>query len=83
MMSVSQPHPQSIIISGGGIAGLTLAILLRERGWNPLVIEREPALRSGGYMMDFFGTGWDVAERMGLTDALRAIRYPIDFMRYR
>ncbi len=28
--------------------------------------------------MDFFGTGWDVAERMGLTDDLRAIRYPID-----
>ena len=28
--------------------------------------------------MDFFGTGWDVASRMGLTDALRAVRYPID-----
>ncbi len=32
--------------------------------------------------MDFFGTGWDVAERMGLTDDLRAIRYPLDVMRY-
>ena len=71
-----------LIISGGGIAGLTLGILLKERGWNPLVIEREPSPRSGGYMMDFFGTGWDVAERMGLTAALRAIRYPIDSLQY-
>lgn len=28
--------------------------------------------------MDFFSTGWDVAERMGLIDDLRAVRYPID-----
>jgi 2-polyprenyl-6-methoxyphenol hydroxylase-like FAD-dependent oxidoreductase len=33
-------------------------------------------------MMDFFGTGWDIAERMGLTEALRAIHYPIDSVRY-
>jgi 2-polyprenyl-6-methoxyphenol hydroxylase-like FAD-dependent oxidoreductase len=67
-----------ILISGGGIAGLTLAIQLKRNGFEPLVIEREPGLRAEGYMMDFFGTGWDVAERMGLTDALRAVRYPID-----
>jgi 2-polyprenyl-6-methoxyphenol hydroxylase-like FAD-dependent oxidoreductase len=73
---------RDILISGGGIAGLTLGILLKEHGWNPLVIERAPAPQTGGYMMDFFGTGWDVAERMGLTDALRAVHYPIDTMRY-
>jgi 2-polyprenyl-6-methoxyphenol hydroxylase-like FAD-dependent oxidoreductase len=67
-----------VLISGGGIAGLTLAIELKRRGFDPHVIEREPAPRSEGYMMDFFGTGWDVAERMGLVDDLRAIRYPID-----
>jgi 2-polyprenyl-6-methoxyphenol hydroxylase-like FAD-dependent oxidoreductase len=66
------------LISGGGIAGLTLGILLKEAGFEPLVIEREAALRTEGYMMDFFGSGWDVAERMGLAPKLRAIRYPID-----
>ncbi len=70
--------PSRILISGGGIAGLTLAIELKRRGFEPLVIEREQALRTEGYMMDFFGTGWDVAERMGLVDDLRAVRYPID-----
>src|SRR5665213_3445841 len=73
---------RNVLISGGGIAGVTLAILLKQHGYKPLVVEREPALPADGYMLDFFGTAWDVAERMGLTDALRAIRYPIDPMEF-
>ncbi len=73
---------QRILISGGGIAGLTLAIELKRHGFDPVVIEREPGPRLDGYMMDFFGTGWDVAERMGLTDRLRAVRYPIDALEF-
>jgi len=71
-----------VLISGGGIAGLTLGILLKEAGVEPLVIEREPHLRAEGYMMDFFGSGWDVAERMGLVPQLRAIHYPIDALEF-
>jgi 2-polyprenyl-6-methoxyphenol hydroxylase-like FAD-dependent oxidoreductase len=70
------------LISGAGIAGLTLAILLKERGLDPLVVERDPAFRTEGYMMDFFGSGWDVAERMGLVDAIRATHYPIERLEY-
>jgi hypothetical protein len=33
-------------------------------------------------MMDFFGTGWDVAERMRLVGQLRAVRYPIDTLEF-
>ena len=71
-----------ILISGGGIAGLTLAIELKRHGFDALVIEREPAMRREGYMMDFFGTGWDVAARMGLIERLRAVRYPIDDLEF-
>ncbi len=71
-----------VLISGGGIAGLTLGILLKENGWDPVVIERAPAMRTEGYMMDFFGTGWDVAERMGLVDEIREVQYPIDDLEY-
>lgn len=71
-----------ILVSGAGIAGLTLAIELKRLGFEPLVIEREPALRREGYMMDFFGTGWDVASRLGLIERLRAVRYPIDAVEF-
>ena len=46
------------------------------------MIERESGLRTEGYMMDFFGTGWDVASRMGLVERLRAVRYPIDTLEF-
>lgn len=73
-------HGKKVLVSGGGIAGLTLAIELKRRGFAPLVIERDGGPRSEGYMMDFFGTGWAVAERMGLIERLRAIHYPIDWL---
>jgi 2-polyprenyl-6-methoxyphenol hydroxylase-like FAD-dependent oxidoreductase len=72
----------TVLISGAGTAGLTLAILLKQRGYEPLVVERDKAPRAEGYMMDFFGSGFDVAERMGLADELRAIRYPIDALQF-
>lgn len=72
----------SVLISGAGIAGLTLAVLLKKQGYEPLVVERNKALRTEGYMMDFFGSGWDVGERMGLADELRAIHYPIDALQF-
>jgi 2-polyprenyl-6-methoxyphenol hydroxylase-like FAD-dependent oxidoreductase len=75
-------NERKILISGGGIAGLTLGILLKEKGWNPIVIERDPSFRTSGYMMDFFGTGWDVAGRMGLLDDIGNIRYPINSLEY-
>ena len=73
---------KKVLISGGGIAGLTLGILLKENGWDPLIVERSPVLRPEGYMMDFFGTGWDVAERMGLVDDIRKVPHPIDSLEY-
>ena len=76
------PSDKKVLISGGGIAGLTLGILLKENGWDPLVIERDPALRTEGYLLYFFGTGWDVAERIGLAGEIMKIRYPIDSLEY-
>jgi 2-polyprenyl-6-methoxyphenol hydroxylase-like FAD-dependent oxidoreductase len=63
------------IISGAGIVGLSLALRLRQRGVTPVVVEREPRLRDGGYMLGLADPGLGAAERMGLADALRAARY--------
>lgn len=81
MTLVASPR-RRVLISGGGIAGLTLGILLKENGWDPTIIEREAAPRTEGYVIDFAGAGWDVAERMGLIDEIRAITYQVDAMRY-
>lgn len=59
------------IICGAGIAGLTLAWWLERDGWDVVLVEREDGPRAGGYMIDFFGSGYDVAEMMGLLPELR------------
>ena len=73
---------KKVLISGGGIAGLTLGILLKEKGWEPTIIERDSEMRTDGYIIDFAGTGWDVAERMELIPELRKINYPINAFTY-
>ncbi|MEV4097842.1 FAD-dependent oxidoreductase [Streptosporangium saharense] len=70
------------LICGAGIAGLTLAWHLERMGWQVEVVERAPALRDGGYMIDFYGPGYEVAERMGLAPRLLAARYPVSELSY-
>lgn len=70
----------NILISGGGIAGLTLAYWLKEYGFNPTVIEISPKMREGGYMIDFWGVGFTVAEKMNILKKLEneQNKYKID-----
>ena len=62
-----------VAINGAGIAGPTLAYWLRESGHSVLLIEQSPQLRSGGYVIDFWGVGYDIAEKMGLIPQIRAL----------
>jgi 2-polyprenyl-6-methoxyphenol hydroxylase-like FAD-dependent oxidoreductase len=62
-----------VLIVGGGIAGLTLAFWLERRGHTPVIVEQAPGVRAGGYLLDFFGPGYDVAERMGLLPTPMAV----------
>jgi 2-polyprenyl-6-methoxyphenol hydroxylase-like FAD-dependent oxidoreductase len=62
----------NILISGAGVAGLALAHWLRRYGYTPTIVERAPALRSGGQAIDVRGTAREVVHRMGLMDAVRA-----------
>jgi 2-polyprenyl-6-methoxyphenol hydroxylase-like FAD-dependent oxidoreductase len=67
-----------ILVSGAGIAGPALAFWLRRHGCSPTLIEHAPAFREGGYMIDVWGLGWDLLERMGLLAAARRRGYLID-----
>ncbi len=60
-----------------GIAGPTLAYWLLRHGLRPTLVECAPRPRSGGYIIDFWGLGYDIAERMGLLAELRARAYEI------
>ena len=67
-----------ILISGAGIAGLTLAYWMGNYGWEVVIVEKAPSMRTEGYMIDFFGNGWNVAQRMNILDKILSFRYPID-----
>ena len=70
-----------IAINGIGIGGPTLAYWLRRLGHEPVLFERAPALRTGGYLVDFWGLGYEIAERMDLIPALRRQCYEMERMR--
>ncbi len=67
-----------VVICGAGMAGLTLAKRISMLGGQVVLLERAPGPRSQGYMIDFFGPGYDAVEAMGLLPALEAVAYPID-----
>ena len=65
----------NVLISGAGIAGPTLAFWLRKYGFSPTLVESAPALRTRGYVIDFWGLGYDIAEKMGLLPHIARIGY--------
>lgn len=71
----------TVLISGIGIAGPTLAYWLSVYGVKSTLIERAPRLRAGGYAIDFWGLGFDIAERMGILPDIRRDGYQIKELR--
>ncbi|MGH6966621.1 MAG: FAD-dependent monooxygenase [Phenylobacterium sp.] len=66
---------KTALISGAGVAGPATAYWLNAAGWETTLVERAPAPRTGGYVLDFWGLGYDLAERMGLRGGLEALGY--------
>ncbi|HZZ87473.1 MAG TPA: hypothetical protein VFE13_03970 [Caulobacteraceae bacterium] len=72
---------RTVLISGAGIAGPMLAYWLRAAGFEPTLVERSPTLRTGGYVIDFWGLGYDLAERMGLESDINQVGYHVQEVR--
>ena len=70
-----------VAINGMGVAGPTLAYWLRRSGHDPVLFEKAPAARSGGYLIDFWGLGYEIAERMGIISTLREHSYQMERLR--
>jgi 2-polyprenyl-6-methoxyphenol hydroxylase-like FAD-dependent oxidoreductase len=55
--------------------------LLHRTGHEATLIERSPHLRTGGYVIDFWGMGCRVAQRMGIEAAIRETGYQVASIR--
>ncbi|RWM12417.1 MAG: FAD-binding domain [Mesorhizobium sp.] len=72
---------RTVLISGGGIAGPALAFWLAAAGFRPTLVEQASQLRTGGYVIDFWGLGYWIAERMGLEADINRLGYHVREMR--
>ncbi len=66
-----------ILISGAGIAGLTLAAFLKKQGHDPVVIEKAPKLRNMGFGIAMWDKGRRILEKLGIDDALAQKGYKV------
>jgi 2-polyprenyl-6-methoxyphenol hydroxylase-like FAD-dependent oxidoreductase len=72
---------QSVLISGAGIAGPALAAWLHAADFRPVLVERSTSPRAGGYVIDFWGLGYDIAQRMGLLPDINRLGYHLRAVR--
>ena len=70
-----------VLISGIGIAGPALAHWLIRHGYVPTLVERAPRPRTEGYVIDFWGVGYDIAQKMGLLPDILAAGYRVQEVR--
>ena len=71
-----------IAINGMGIAGPALAWWLHRDGHDVLLLEEAPRLRTGGYIIDFWGLGYELAERMGILPRVKELGYQVREVRF-
>lgn len=64
------------LVVGLGIAGMSTAIGLHRAGWTPIIVERSPARRTGGYFIALFPEGRQAATDLGIADHLHT-RNPV------
>jgi len=70
-----------VLVVGAGVAGLTLAQLLRRGGLNPVLVERAPDNADEGYMLALMPLVDPAMQALGIKDEYRARSVP--FHRYR
>ncbi|MCK2239792.1 MULTISPECIES: FAD-dependent monooxygenase [unclassified Crossiella] len=69
-MDTTNTRDRRALVVGLGISGIATALRLRRAGWEPVLIEKAPARRSGGYFVGLFGTGRAAAQRLGILDGM-------------
>lgn len=73
---MQQTHSRQAMVVGLGIAGMSAAIGLHQAGWTPIIVERSPERRTGGYFIALFPEGRQAATDLGIADDLHT-RNPV------
>ncbi|MDA2811528.1 FAD-dependent monooxygenase [Nocardiopsis sp. RSe5-2] len=66
----------TVLISGCGVVGPTLAHWLRRKGFAPTVVERAPEPRSGGHRIELSAPALEALRRTGVLDRVRELGAP-------
>lgn len=65
-----------LLITGGGIAGLTVAAALEQRGISAEIVERAHGYGGVGYVLGLWPAGLNILNSLGLRDQLAGIGVP-------
>lgn len=74
-------NPRKILVIGGGIGGLAVALFLQRAGMEAEVYEAQPAPDdTGGYFLNVASNGLHVLKTLGLEQAVAAEGFPVPHM---
>lgn len=73
---MEQKAGKRALVVGLGIAGMSAAVGLRKAGWTPVIVERSPERRTGGYFVGLFPEGKRAAQDLGVMEHLHT-RNPV------
>ncbi|KIH98500.1 oxidoreductase [Streptomonospora alba] len=68
-------HKRALVV-GLGIAGMSAALGLRQAGWTPVIVERAPQRRTGGYFVGLMTEGRRAARDLGIAGHLHTRNPP-------
>lgn len=71
-----------ILISGGGIAGLTAARLLQQTGCEVTVIDRASTFNKAGFLISLKSFGIKIMDELGLTGKLKQESSPSEYVNF-
>lgn len=63
---MSNMMTKKVLVVGLGIGGMATAIALKQKGWDPVIIERTTHRRTGGYFIGFQAVGKEAAAKLGV-----------------
>ncbi|PTB67628.1 FAD/NAD(P)-binding domain-containing protein [Trichoderma citrinoviride] len=69
--------PPTVLVIGCGVAGPVIAILLKRKGYHPIVFEKVRELGNAGASLMLMSNGLNVFDLIGVADAIKAESLPL------